>query len=246
MKISIVIPAYNEAKRISETLERIVLYLKNHQEVVEVIVVLNNCIDETNKVVEIFSKIDSRIQVLDCGVVRHHGSGTKGYAVRRGFEVAKGEHILFMDADNSTDIFELDKLIPYIHESDSIIGSRYTKESKVLIHQSMIRIVLSRIGNLLTQIIILPGIKDTQCGFKLFSRDVIKKITPYLKINGWGFDIELLAYTKKFGFTIKEIGITWSNHERSMVKPSAFFYVLYSLFLTFIRVTFGSRFSDSN
>lgn len=236
MTISIIIPARNEVHRIRQTLDRIVQYCNENKDVIEILVILNNCTDNTKEIVQDYNKKLSIIKLIDCGVVIHNGSGTKGYAVREGFKSAVGEYMLFMDADNSADISELDKLIPYMKENDVVIGSRYVNAAKVPIHQSVIRIILSRMGNILIQMLILPGIKDTQCGFKLFKKHAIDKVLPYLKIDGWGFDIELLAYTKKFGYKIKEVGINWSDVTRSMIKPSSFFYVLGELINIFIRI----------
>ena len=121
MKISIVIPACNEENRISHTLDRMLLYLQIHPEVIEVLVVLNNCTDNTKNVVSTYSLRESKIKIIDCGIVSHTGGGTKGYAVRRGFAEARGDFILFMDADNATDIFEIDKLIPFAEQGIQVI-----------------------------------------------------------------------------------------------------------------------------
>jgi dolichyl-phosphate beta-glucosyltransferase len=141
-----------------------------------------------------------------------------------------------MDADNSADIYELDKLLLYKDEASIIIGSRYIKGSQIPLSQSKLRIIFSRIGNTLIQVLLLWGVKDTQCGFKLCKKEAINKILPHLKIDGWGFDIELLAYARKFNFKIKEVGITWSDAARSMVRIESFFQVLYELISIFIRI----------
>lgn len=237
MKISIVIPAYNEENRISHTLDRVLLYLKIHPEVIEVFVVLNNCTDNTKNVVSAYVLRESKIKIIDCGTVPHTGGGTKGYAVRRGFMEAKGDYVLFMDADNATDIFEIDKLIPFVKQGiEVVIGSRYVRDSLTPVKQSLLRIILSRIGNILVQVLVLPGIKDTQCGFKLCSRKAIATILPYLKIDGWGFDMELLAYARQFNFKIKEVGIVWADKSHGSIKPASFLYTLRELVKIYFRI----------
>jgi dolichyl-phosphate beta-glucosyltransferase len=236
MTISIVIPAYNEAQRISDTLESIISYCASHRNIIEILIVLNNCTDETESIVAKYSEKENRIIIINCGMMPHTGAGTKGLAVHRGLKEAQGEYILYMDADNAATVSELDALLPFAHENDFVIGSRYVKDATVPVKQSLYRIFLSRAGNMLIQFLAVRGIEDTQCGFKLCSKKAVEKLLPYLETEGWGFDIELLAFAQKMKFKIKEVGIVWKDKTRSNIKASSFLYVLRELFDVFYRL----------
>ncbi len=227
-KLSIIIPAYNEASRIGSTLESLSAYLNRQAYTSEVIVVLNNCTDTTKDIVNGFQKKIKSLTVLEVSFPEYVGN-TKGYAIRRGMEEACGEYVLFMDADNATDIKEIEKLLPYMEENDVVIGSRYVKDSHVVISQPLYRRILSRIGNMLIRILILPGIYDTQCGFKLFSQKASKAIAREVTVHGWGVDIEMLAIAKKYNYRIAEVGIVWEDKTRGVVKASAFLHTFREL-----------------
>ena len=144
----------------------------------------------------------------------------KGFSVKEGALSAHGEYIIFTDADLSTPIEEIDKLLKWMEEGyDIVIGSRALAESDIQIHQPWYREKMGKIFNLLVQALALRGIKDTQCGFKGFRKDVAEKIFPLQTINGFGFDVELLYLAKKHGYTIKEIPVRWLNRASSKVNP---------------------------
>lgn len=237
MTISIVIPAYNEEKRIGLTLDSILSYISKNNDIIEILIVLNNCTDDTIGIVRKYNLIDNRFKYIDLGLIKNKKVGnTKGYAIKVGLKESIGDYVLFMDADNSTDISELDKFLPILENGyDCVIGSRYLPDSIVNIKQSIFRIFASRVGNLLIRLLILQNIKDTQCGFKIFKREVINKIFYELKINGFSFDIEILYLIKKYGFSIKEIGICWKNMNRSTVTLKHFLFTFRDLISIYLR-----------
>lgn len=215
LRLSVIIPAYNEEKRIGPTLQSIDGYLKKQNFRYEILVVANNCTDKTDEVVRKYQSSIAALKLIDLGP----GCPGKGCAVRIGVEKAQGEFIVFMDADNSTRIFEIDDFWTYFDQGfDVIIGSRDVSGARVRVRQPWYRELFGKLGNLLIQVILLPGIRDTQCGFKAFTKKAAKKIFAKQKISGWGFDIELLALARKFGYKIKEAPITWYNVPDSRVS----------------------------
>ncbi|MCM8787322.1 MAG: glycosyltransferase family 2 protein [Candidatus Omnitrophica bacterium] len=214
MLLSLVIPAYNEEKRLAVTLEKISTYLDRKEIDYEVIIVDDGSVDKTSQVA-LSSKLAKQNKLI---LLKNEENKGKGYSVKRGILKAKGEYILFSDADLSTPIEELAKLFFYINNYNIVIGSRAKKESKIIVHQPFYREIAGKIFNLFVQIFILKGICDTQCGFKLFKTDCAKKIARYLKTSGFVFDVEMLYLAKKFGYNIKEVGIIWSNSCESKVN----------------------------
>lgn len=208
MNISVVIPAFNEAPVIAETIKKIKNYLQSNNIVGEIIVIDDCSTDDTLAVL----KNISDIKVLKN--LRNHG---KGYSVRKGVLLAKEDWILFMDADNSTDISELDKFSKYLADYDVLIASRALPESNIVVKQNIIKVTLGRAGNLIIRLLIDPRIKDTQCGFKLFNKKV-QPLFSKITINGFGFDFELIWLIKKNNLRIKEVPVTWVNDFASSVK----------------------------
>ncbi|MEX1123838.1 MAG: bifunctional glycosyltransferase family 2/GtrA family protein [Patescibacteria group bacterium] len=216
MTISVIVPAYNEAKRIVPTLKAISDYFVKRNEDYELIVVDDGSRDNTRQVCE--SLGINELRVIDYG-----GNRGKGYAVNFGVKAARGDWILFTDADNSTPIEELDKLLPHRDSFDVLVGSRYAAGGRVLVKQPLLRRAASRFGNILVQLLLLPGIRDTQCGFKLFSRPAAAIIFERQTIFGWGFDMEILRIAWESGYRIKEVGVEWSNDEATRLQPSKVF-----------------------
>lgn len=215
-ELSVVIPAYNEARRIEKTLRIISEYLAAQKKSYEILVINDGSRDKTAKVVE-------ELKVPHLKLLSYERNGGKGYAVNFGVKAARGEWILVADADNSTPINELDKFWELTKSFPVLIGSRYLKESNITLRQPTPRVVLSRLGNLLTQLLILPGIKDTQCGFKLFQARAAHDIFSRQTIFGWGFDMELLRIARERGYRIREVPITWHNDEQSRIQTSRVF-----------------------
>ncbi|PIU68690.1 MAG: glycosyl transferase [Armatimonadetes bacterium CG07_land_8_20_14_0_80_40_9] len=213
--LSIVIPAYNEEKRIGDSLRKIKEYLNKESYSYEIIVVDDGSKDETVKKVEDITK-----EWEDIYVLKNEKNQGKGYSVRRGILSAKGEYILFSDADLSTPIEEVERLINFLKEGyDLAIGSRALKDSKIRIHQPYYRELMGRFFNFFVQVLLFKGIKDTQCGFKVFRREVAKELFSQQKIDGFSFDVEILYLAHKFNYKIKEVPVVWLNSKVSRVNP---------------------------
>lgn len=230
MDISIVIPAYNEEKRIVKTLNKVTNFFDGQKLDYEIIVVSDGSRDKTCEVVEKFGS--DRVKII-C-VCQNHG---KGFGVNRGVANAKGKKILFIDADNSTPIEQFCDLDRYAQEFEVVIGSRYSHDSNIKLKQPWVRIIGSRIGNFLIQAMILPGFPDTQCGFKLFTKDAAKRIFSRQTIWRWGFDMEILYVAKKLGYNIKQVPVSWFNDERSRIQS---FRTFTTTFCELVKIKFNA------
>lgn len=220
--LSIIIPAYNEAKRLPNTLLDIDKHLSRAKFDYEIIVVDNNSKDATREITKRFSQFIKNLRVIEC-----HTQG-KGAAVQKGMMEASGKIRLFTDADNSTSIEHFFLMEQYFPEKeggdgyDIVIGSRDIEGSKLIPPQAWYKRQLGNMGNFIIQILLLRGIPDTQCGFKAFTARATMDIFPKLTILGWGFDVEALVIGKQHGYKIKEVPITWINDIRSTVKLSGY------------------------
>jgi dolichyl-phosphate beta-glucosyltransferase len=220
MYLSVIVPVYNEAAVIKETLRKIDNYLKSKNWLSEIIVVNDGSSD--GSLTEI-----NQFKLGNLKVISFKENQGKGAAVKAGLLAAGGELLLFLDADYSTAIDELDNFLPAIDEGyDIVIGSRAVAGAKIIVAQPKTKEWLGRLGNKLIQWLALPGIKDTQCGFKLFT----KRFQPYFKkqtIKRWSFDFELLFIARKYNFRILEMPVNWTNDPFSKVKlwdyPKTFF-----------------------
>jgi len=216
--LSVIIPAYNESRRIPLTLIDVDKHLSKAGYSYEILVVNDGSTDDTAQLVERFAKMIPNLRLAG-----YETNAGKGKAVRVGMLEAQGEYRLFMDADNSTSIDQFENMIPYLEEGyEVVICSRAHKESKLSPPQGLVRQILGKGGNLVIQALVLPGIWDTQCGFKCFSAQATEKVFSRQRINGWGFDIEILSLAKRLGFKIKQIPVVWVNDTDSHVKPSAY------------------------
>jgi len=221
--LSVVIPAYNEEKKLPKTLNEIDKYLRNQnypsaglgQASYEIIVVNDGSKDKTAEAVKDLTPVIKNLKLID-----NKENRGKGFVVRQGMLAAEGEYRLFTDADNSTSINQIEKMWPYFEEAyDIVIGSRGVKGAEILVSQFWIRRRLGNIFNLLAQVIIgLWGVWDTQCGFKAFRAGAAKDIFPKCTIDGWGFDPEALIIGKKMGHKFKEIPVVWENNSVSKLK----------------------------
>jgi len=215
MNISVVIPAYNEEKRIGKTLSLVRDYFASSGMEYEVIVVDDGSDDGTVREAErSVLNAEKRLSVISNGVNRG-----KGFSVRSGMNATSGDFVLFSDADMSTPIEEVDKLFSEVKSGcDIAIGSRNASGSDVRVHQPWYRETMGKVFNLCVKTLLFDGINDTQCGFKLFRGDVARELAGSLKIEGFCFDVEMLYMAKKRGYKVKEVGVRWENSPQSKVK----------------------------
>ncbi len=212
--MSIILPAYNEENRLGPTLTRIGEYLDTKEWTAEIIVVDDGSKDGTVDLVEEWMKKDERIKL-----VRNPENKGKGFSVRNGMLRAKGRYRLFSDSDLSTPIEELDKLLSYIGgRIDVTIGSRSIAGSDVQVSQALYRMLMGRIFNLIVRILFQTKMRDTQCGFKLFTRKAAEDVFPKAVVNRFGFDVEVLFLAEKLGYKVQEVPVVWINSEESKVS----------------------------
>ncbi len=212
--ISIIIPAYNEEKRLPNTLDKINEFINENNLKTEIIVVNDCSIDKTADIVKNYMSKNDKIRLIN-----NEKNMGKGFCINRGFSEAKNDIVLFSDADLSTPI---EFLIPFIknHEMgyDIVIASRAIKGAEKKVKQPFIRDIMGKIFNLLVKIILGLNINDTQCGFKSFKNKVAKAIFAKQTIFDFGFDPEILYIAQKKGYKIKEYPVDWYNSEGTKVK----------------------------
>ena len=214
--ISIVIAAYNEERRIIPSLFKIKEYCNKQGIDYEIFVVDDGSTDSTHKIAK------DLIKDIPClKVISYVANKGKGYALRQGVLASRGDVILVTDADLSTPIEELSKLLPLIHnhKCDVAIGSRALALSEIIKKQPWWRQSMGRFFNKLVKTLILEDFSDTQCGFKLFRGDIARSLFKEAKINRFAYDVEILAIARKKGRTILEVPIRWINSPESKVNP---------------------------
>ena len=215
MYLSIVIPAYNEEKRLPRTLREIDKYLRNQKYQYEILVVSDGSKDRTAEVAR-----DLKPEIKGLRIIDNKENHGKGFVVRQGLLEAEGEIRLFTDADNSTSIDQVEKMFPYFEKGfDIVIGSRDIKGAVLDPPQPWHRQIVGNIFNLMVQFLVgLWGIWDTQCGFKSLSAKAAEDILPDCRIDRWAFDPEILKVGKKRGYKIKEVPVLWVNDPDSKVN----------------------------
>ncbi len=213
MKLSVIIPAYNEESRIPATLEAAAGCLEGRCSY-EIVVVDDGSTDGTAEVCRSFFKKNPCGRVLENP--RNRG---KGCSVRRGMMSAEGEYCLFSDADMSTPIEEVEKLLAAADEGfDIAIGSRGLPGSDIRVHQPLLRESMGKCFNLLVRLLAVRGIRDTQCGFKLFKRECARDVFGRSRLDGFSFDVEALMVARLLGYSIKEVPVVWNNSPASRVS----------------------------
>ena len=223
--LSVIIPAYNEAKRLPLTLVDIDKHLSRAEYSYEIIVVNDGSKDATAEIVRRFEPIVKNLRLID-----HPENCGKGRVVRDGMLAAKGNWRIFTDADNSTSIDQFERMMPCFKEGyDVVIGSRTAKGAELVPPEPLYKQILGKAGNLFIQIVAVWGIGDTQCGFKCFSETAAEKIFSIARSDRWAFDVEALALARKFGFRIKEIPVRWVNDTRSHLKLLAYLTTLFEV-----------------
>ena len=224
--LSVIVPAYNEAETLPETLRRFQEYLSAKPFSYEILVVLDGPTDHTREVLKGMASQIRPLRVLDRKVNRG-----KGYTVKEGMLSAQGQVRLFSDADNSTDISHFDKMQPLLDAGfDLVICSRHPKDARGAKHavpQVWYKRLMGKLGNLFIQLLAVPGIWDTQCGFKAFHQKVAEKIFSLTVIDRWGFDVEVLALARALRYRIRIVPAYWINDPKSHVRLSTYVRVLW-------------------
>jgi dolichyl-phosphate beta-glucosyltransferase len=211
--LSLVIPAYNEEKRLGSQ-SHVFEYIRSHFTRAEFIYVDDGSTDGTYLRLLDYQRQNPQVKIL-----RHERNRGKGRAVRSGMEAATGDLVLFSDVDFSTPIEEIQKLLPYIRNGfDIAFGSRGAPGSNVEIRQSLLRVATGKIGNAIVQTLLFLPFTDTQCGFKLYRADALKTILPRLTVDGFAFDMEMLAVASVHGLRAMEVPVTWRNVLDSRVR----------------------------
>jgi len=213
--LSLVIPAYNEEKRIGKSLEKIIEYLYSKDVTTEVLVINDGSKDNTSSISASYKEKYPLLNVLE-----NEQNKGKGYSVKRGVLSAAGDFIIFTDADLSTPIEETDKVLSALQEGyDVAIGSRHVKGAKIEIKQPLHRHIMGRVFNFFVRIFTVPYISDSQCGFKGFKKEKAIEIFNRMDTYGWSFDVEILYLAHKLELKIKEVPITWRDSPASRINP---------------------------
>ncbi len=214
--VSVVVPAYNEEKRIGDTLTTILAYLESSASTYEIIIVDDGSRDGTIEV------INSKIRQSDrTRLITYQPNRGKGFAVRQGILASQGQSVVFTDADLSTPITEIESALIHLASFDIVMGSRALAESKIIKHQPSYRRLGSRVFNTLRDGIVgadISRFKDTQCGFKAFRGPVARRLFGLLRVDGFMFDVELLYVAIKLGYRIHEIPVRWTDMPGSKLR----------------------------
>ena len=214
--LSVIVPAYNEEQRLPPTLDRLHAYLSTQPLRYEIVVVDDGSKDNTCGIVE-----QAMERIPHLRLVRQLPNAGKGAAVRRGMLAARGQLRVMCDADCSMPPEQLPRLLEPIAagRTEIAIGSRYAEGAKTDVKQPMYRVLWSRLANKVIQRSLVPGVRDTQCGFKAFTAEAARDLFSRGQINGWAFDLEILALARKRGFAIEEVGVEWMDDNRSRINP---------------------------
>ncbi len=212
---SFILPAYNESERLASSLPKVLEYVRQRRLDAEIIVVNDGSKDDTADVVRKFAAVDDCIRLLE-----NPGNRGKGYSVRNGMLHAGGDVMLFSDTDLSSPIYEADKLFAAIRDgADVAIGSRWLQRELQTERQPLMRQLYGRLFNLGLRVVLGLGFRDTQCGFKAFTREAAHIIFPRQHIQRWGFDPEILFLAKKFKLETVEVPVEWAHDHRSKISP---------------------------
>jgi len=216
MDISIIIPAYDEGKRIGLTLEKTAAFLAQRPWTCEVLVVDDGSADDTVERVQAFADQHPMVRCL-----RNERNRGKGYSIRRGVREARGRYIGFMDADYKTDIVGLDQVVPFLEEGyDGVIGDRTLSETHITVARRRYRQWGSDLfRGLLHWLMGLQEFGDTQCGFKFFQAAVIEDLFSQQRVDGFMFDVEILLLATRTGYRIRRIPVVWSDDPDSRFNP---------------------------
>jgi len=212
---SFILPAYNESERLTTSLPKVVEYISERQMAAEIIVVNDGSKDNTAEIVRKFAVKYPNVRLVD-----NPGNRGKGFSVRNGMLQARGDVMLFSDTDLSSPIYEADKLFAAIRNGAEVaIGSRWLQRHLQTERQPLLRQFYGRLFNLGLRIVLGLDFRDTQCGFKAFTRKATQIIFPRQRIERWGFDPEILFLARKFGLSTVEVPVEWAHDHRSKINP---------------------------
>ncbi|MDE0197829.1 MAG: glycosyltransferase family 2 protein [Caldilineaceae bacterium] len=217
--LTIIIPAYNEAQRLPDSLTKIAEYLRRQPFATEILVVENRSTDETSAVVRDFATKVSASDPFTLDLL--HSAPGKGAAVKTGMLVGKGDYLFICDADLSMPIEEVAKFLPPQLDPDGFDVAIASREivGAVRYNEPFYRHLMGRVFNHVVQKLIVPGIEDTQCGFKMFTREAAAQVFPHQTIDGWGFDPEILYISRIRGLNLVEVPINWYYMAESRINP---------------------------
>ncbi len=210
--VSLVIPAYNEERRLPDTLPQVLGFLGEQPFSWETLVADDGSADGTAEIVRGFARQEPRLRLLSL----EHGG--KGYAVRHGMQAARGRFCFLCDADLSVPISDLPRFLPALEEAEVAIASREAPGA-ARYQEPAYRHLMGRVYNLMVRLLLLPGIQDTQCGFKGFRREAVGPLFSRQGMGGWGFDVELLYRARRLGYRIVEVPVHWTYGRHSRVHP---------------------------
>ena len=210
--LSIIIPAYNEEERLPRTLKTIHDFLEKQPYQAEVLVMENGSSDRTLAIAQEYERQMKEVRALHC---EQRG---KGRAVIQGMQSARGRYRFICDADLSMPIEEVNRFFPPQHEDSAVVIASREAAGAKRIGEPEYRHIIGRIFNAMVRWIALPGLQDTQCGFKCFRADAAQEIFPRMTIKGWTFDVEALVIARRLGYAIQEVPITWHHNPNSKVK----------------------------
>jgi glycosyltransferase involved in cell wall biosynthesis len=210
--LEVLIPARNEAGRLPRTLARTIEYLDAQQYSAAVVVIDNGSFDHTADIAT--AQWSGRVPVYVTGCVRPG----KGAAVRHGLLGSQADFVGYMDADLATPIETLDVILPLLERYQAVVGSRYVRGATLVKRQPLLRSAGGMVFHRLARRV-LPGIADTQCGFKFFSGEFARMIAPRLTVDGFAFDVEMLRIVHELGGRIKEVPVAWTDSRGSSLSP---------------------------
>jgi len=214
IKLSVIIPCFNEERRFSKGFTHYFSYLKKQKYPWELIFVNDGSKDKTLTLMQSASKKDNRVKIIS--YKKNHG---KGYAIAQGVLTAKGKYILFTDLDHSVPVATIESFYKFFEKGfPAVIGSRRVKGARILVHQYALRELLGRGFTLIVRVLIDWKIKDATCGFKAFENKIAKKIFKKITIYDWAFDAEILFLCKKFNIKIAQAPVNWSNSQGTKVS----------------------------
>jgi dolichyl-phosphate beta-glucosyltransferase len=212
MDLSVVIPAFNESLRLGPTLQKVVDYLSQKGFGYEVLVVDDGSTDGTGEVALAFASRGVRL-------LRQEVNRGKGAVVRIGVLASQGRAVLLLDADLSTPIEDLERLLPHLPAAELVLGSRAVEGSDILQHQPFYREMMGRTFNFIIQVLGVRGLRDTQCGFKLLDGEVARRLFAELRIQRFAYDVELVWLAQRQGCRVVEVGVRWTDSPASKVNP---------------------------